>query len=67
MRRTRIAVAALAVVATSVIGLAPAAHAQRKSDAVEICTGPIDELDEHAQPTGYFYINCSGTYYRYKY
>jgi hypothetical protein len=66
MRRTRIAVAALVVVAGSLIGLAPAANALPKRD-VEICTGPIEELDEHAQPTGYFYINCSGTYYRYHY
>jgi hypothetical protein len=65
MRRTRIAVAALVVVAGSVIGLAPAANALPRK--VDVCTGPIEELDEHAQPTGYFYINCGGTYIRYHY
>lgn len=65
MRRTRIALAAVVLaVVGGVAGLAPSAQAKPKNP--DICTGPIDEIGENGQPTGYFWINCSGRWYRYQ-
>jgi len=64
MRRTRIIATVAACSIAALVGFAPAAAAlPRNSDN---CSGPVDELDEHLNHTGYYWLNCGGTWYRFK-
>jgi len=64
MRRTGIIATIAACSIAAFISFAPAASAQRPVD--DGCSGPVDELDEHLQYTGYYWMNCGGHWYRFR-